>query len=76
MELKMSTKTVGSLFIVFLLIQMSTQQFSYSANWGKRKADDNFETECLRAYKFKSLIEDSVINHYDRRILVIDFSII
>lgn len=50
---------------------MSTQQFSYSANWGKRKADySSFETECLMAAKVKNFLESSIINEYDRRIMV------
>lgn len=66
-------KSLGSLFVVLLLVQMSTQQFSYSANWGKRKADYTFETECLAAFKLKEIIESTII-HLDRRVMVIIIS--
>lgn len=70
MESKMTLKTIGSLFVMLLLVQMSTQQFSYSANWGKRKADYSYETECLTALRLKSLVENQIANYYDKSVFV------
>lgn len=53
-------KAFYSMLIVFLVIQLSEQQFSYSANWGKRNApinDYTFAPECLTALKLKNSIE-------------------
>lgn len=74
MESKMTLKTIGSLFVMLLLVQMSTQQFSYSANWGKRKADYSYETECLTALRLKTLVENQIANYYDKSVFVSVFT--
>jgi hypothetical protein len=50
-----------SAFLVFLLVQDSEQQFSYSANWGKRSSDNvaASKSECRNAIKLKQLLQRS-----------------
>lgn len=61
-----------SLLVIFALIQLSTQQFSYSANWGKRKVDyDDFEMiDCDKALRVKEFLSQYRLSHLERIFLV------
>lgn len=59
-----------SIVILFFLVQLSEQQFSYSANWGKRALErKNFETQCSNILKLKDFLQGSIEN-LDEQIVV------
>jgi hypothetical protein len=58
-----------SALLVFFLVQESEQQFSYSANWGKRSSsfgeNSASKTDCRNAIRLKQLLQKSPLKLND-----------
>lgn len=63
---KVSKKGFIALIILFYFVCYSEQQFSYSANWGKR----NVENKCNEIVKLKEYLID-VLPNLEQKIIVI-----
>lgn len=60
----------ASFCLILLLVQLSEQQFSYSANWGKRSSDSQYyDLQCKKLLKVKEFLGSA--ENVEEQILVI-----
>lgn len=51
-----------TLVVLWCVICLSEQQFSYSANWGKRTFEKNAESNCIELMRFKENLVEAIPN--------------
>ncbi|RMZ96142.1 hypothetical protein BpHYR1_044202 [Brachionus plicatilis] len=67
---KVSNQALIITAVLLYFVGFSEQQFSYSANWGKRSNEENVENKCVSILSLKSYLLD-VIPNLEQEIIVI-----